>query len=116
MSICLVFSAADVMAYAIYQSMTLTLPTYAYIRILLLSCRLMLTVMFASMHGYTLHLIIFLAVLAHVAVYGVPGKPGIPDIALYGISGIHGSRYNHLRLSLPVVGIAGTLYHPSHAA
>ena len=48
-----------------------------------------------------------------VAVYGIPG---IPNIALYGISGIHGSRYNPLRLSLPDVGIAGTLYHPSHAA
>ena len=52
-----------------------------------------------------------------VAVYGIPGKPGILDIALYGISGIHGSRYNPPRLSLPDVGIAGTLYHhPSHAA
>ena len=52
-----------------------------------------------------------------VAVYGIPGKNGIPDIALYGISGIHGSWYNPLRLSLPDVGIAGTLYHhPSHAA
>ena len=55
--------------------------------------------------------------LYRVAVYGIPGKYGIPDIALYGISGIHGSRYNPLRLSLPDVGIAGTLYHhPSHAA
>ena len=51
-----------------------------------------------------------------VAVYGIPGIPGIPDIALNGISGIHGSRYNPLRLPLPDVGIAGTLYHPSHAA
>ena len=38
-------------------------------------------------------------------------------VALYGISGIHGSRYNPPRLSLPDVGVAGTLYHhPSHAA
>ena len=53
------------MAYAIYQSITLTLPTYAYIRISPLSCRLMRTVMFASMHGCTLHLIIFLAILEY---------------------------------------------------
>ena len=52
-----------------------------------------------------------------LAVYGIPGIPGILDIALYGISGIHGSRYKPLRLPLPDVGIAGTLYHhPPHAA
>ena len=50
-----------------------------------------------------------------VAVYGIPCIPGIPDIALYGISGIHGSRSNPLWLPLPDVGIAGTLYHSSHA-
>ena len=54
--------------------------------------------------------------VADVAVYGVPGKPGILDIALYGISSMHGLRYNPLRLPLPDVGIAGTLYHPAHAA